>query len=87
MNRELVRRNRGAAAPLEYASPSVASVDAQPVKCSERGPLEKGSDSREKVPSRQGPPVVDTGDWLLAVYAGPGNENNRTGGRAFPPRL
>ncbi len=48
LNQTLIRRHRQRAAPSRQASPSVAVLDAQSIKCSERGVLDKGFDGHKK---------------------------------------
>jgi putative transposase len=48
LNQALVRRHRQRAAPSRQPSPSVANLDAQSIKCSERGVADKGFDGHEK---------------------------------------
>lgn len=87
LNQGLVRREREQSAPSGQASPSVALLDAQSVKCSERGVLDKGVDSHKKIQGRKRQLVVDTGGRLLAVHVGPAPENDRTGGKAALEKL
>jgi len=65
----------------------VAVVDAQSIKCSERGVADKGFDGHKQVQGRKRQLAVDTGGRLLAVHVGPANENDRTGGRAVLEKL
>ena len=80
LNKVLVEQERQQSAPSGQASPSVAILDAQSIKCSERGVPDKGFDGHKKVQGRKRQLVVDTGGRLLAVAVGPANENDRTGG-------
>ena len=48
LNQALVRRHRQRAAPSRQPSPSVAVLDAQSLKCSERGVVDKGFDGHKK---------------------------------------
>ena len=57
----------------------MAIVDAQSVKCSERGVLDKSLDGHQQVQGRKRQLAVDTGGRLLAAQVGPANENDRTG--------
>ena len=54
LNKGLVEQDRRQSAPAGQSSPSVAVVDAQSIKCSERGVLDKGFDGHKK---NLGPPV------------------------------
>jgi len=87
LNKMLVEADRQQTAPSAHASPSVAIVDAQSVKCSERGVLDKGFDGHKQVQGRKRQLAVDTGGRLLAAHVGPANENDRTGGRAVLEKL
>ena len=87
LNQALVRREREQSAPSGHASPSVAILDAQSVKCSERGVLDKGFDNHKKVQGRKRQLVVDTGGRLRAVHVGPANEHDRMGGKAALEKL
>jgi putative transposase len=87
LNQGLVRRHRQRAAPSGQASPSVAILDAQSVKCSEWGVLDKGFDGHKKIQGRKRQLVVDTGGLLLATHVGPANENDRIGGQAALQKL
>ena len=49
LNQALVRRHWQRAAPPRQPSPSVAVPDAQSIKCSERGVLDKGFDDHKKI--------------------------------------
>ena len=82
LNRALVRRHRQRAAASRQPSPSVAILDAQSSKCSERGVADKGFDGHKKIQGRQRQLVVDTGGLLLAAHVGPAHENDRVGGKA-----
>ena len=82
LNQALMRRHRKRAAPSRQASPRVAVLDAQSVKCSERGVLDKGFDGHKKIQGRKRQLVVDTGGLLLAAHVGPAHENDRVGGKA-----
>ena len=82
LNQALVRRHRRRAAPSRQSSPSVAVLDAQSIKCSERGVLDKGFDGHKKIQGRKGQLIVDTGGLLLAAHVGPAHENDRVGGKA-----
>ena len=63
-------------------SPGVAVLDAQSIKCSERGVLDKGFDGHKKIQGRKRQLLVDTGGLLLAAHVGPAQENDRVGGKA-----
>jgi transposase len=80
LNKVLVEQDRRQAAPSGQASPSVAVVDAQSIKCSERGVPDKGFDGHKQIQGRKRQLAVDTGGRLLAAHVGPANENDRTGG-------
>ena len=80
-------RNLTAGRPLPRASPSVAIVAAQSVKCSERGVPNKGFDGHKQIQGRKRQLAIDTGGRLLAAHVGPANENDRTGGRAVLEKL
>ena len=82
LNQALVRRHRQRAAPSRQPSPSVAVLDAQSVKCSEWGVVDKGFDGHKRIQGRKRQLVVDTGGFLLAAHVGPAHENDRTGGKA-----
>ena len=82
LNQALVRRHRPRAAPSRQASPRVAVLDAQPLKCSERGVLDKGFDGHQKIQGGKRQLIVATGGLLLAAHVGPGHENDRVGGKA-----
>ena len=62
-------------------------MDAQSVKCSERGVVDKDFDGHKKNRGRKRPLAVGTGGRLLAAYVGPANENDRIGGRAVLEKL
>ena len=81
LNKVLVGQERQRAAPSGHASPSVAILDAQSIKSSERGVPDKGFDGHKKIQGRKRQLVVDTGGRLLAVHVGPAQENDRIGGR------
>ena len=81
LNKVLVGLERQQSAPSGQASPSVAILDAQSIKSSERGVPDKGFDGHKKVQGRKRQLVVDTGGRLLAVSVGSANENDRTGGQ------
>ncbi len=81
LNQALVRRHRQRAAPSRQSSPSVAILDAQSVKCSERGVLDKGFDGHKKIQGRKRQLLVDTGGLLLAAHVGPAHESDRVGGK------
>ena len=87
LNKVLVEQDRKQSAPSGQSSPSVAVVDAQSVKCSERGVLDKGFDGHKKIQGRKRQLAVDTGGRLLAAQVGPANENDRIGGRAVLEKL
>ena len=87
LNQALVRRHRQRAAPSRQASPSVAILDAQSIKCSERGVLDKGFDGHPKIQGRKRQLLVDTGGLLLAPHVGPAHENDRVGGKAALQKL
>ena len=81
LNQALVSRHRQRTAPSRQSSPSVAVLDAQSVKCSERGVLDKGFDGHKKIQGRKRQLLVDTGGLLLAAHVGPAHENDRVGGQ------
>ena len=81
LNQALVRLHRQHAAPSRQHSPRVAVLDAQSIKCSERGVLDKGFDGYQKIQGRKRHLVVDTGGRLLAAHVGPAHENDRVGRR------
>ncbi|OGX87427.1 hypothetical protein BEN47_10895 [Hymenobacter lapidarius] len=87
LNQALVRRHRQRAAPSRQPSPSVAVLDAQSIKYSERGVPAKGFDGHKKIQGRKCQLVVDTGGWLLAAHVGPAHENDRVGGQAVLEKL
>ncbi len=87
LNQSLVRRHRQRAAPSRQASPSVAVLDAQSIKCSERGVLDKGFDGHKKIQGRKRQLLVDTGGLLLAAPVGPAHENDRVGGKEALKKL
>ena len=87
LNQALVRRHRQRAAPSRQPSPSVAVLDAQSIKCSERGVLAKGFDGHKKIQGRKRQLLVDTGGLLLVTHVGPAHENDRTGGKAALKKL
>jgi len=87
LNRALVRRHRQRAAPSRQPSPSAAVLDAQSIKCSERGVADKGFDGHKKIQGRKRQLVVDTGGLLLAARVGPAHENDRVGGKAALQKL
>jgi putative transposase len=87
LNQALVRRQRQRTAPSGQACPSVAILDAQSVKCSEWGVVDKGFDGHKKIQGRKRQLLVDTGGLLLATHVGPANENDRTGGQAALQKL
>ncbi len=87
LNKVLVERDRQQAATARQPSPSVAVVDAQSVKCSERGVPDKGFDGHKQIQGRKRQLAVDTGGRLLAAHVGPANENDRIGGRAVLEKL
>ncbi|AWM32494.1 transposase [Hymenobacter nivis] len=72
---------------LGQSSPSVAVVDAQSIKCSERVIVDKGFDGHKKIRGRKRLLAVGTGGRLLAAHVGPANENGRIGGRAVLEKL
>ena len=82
LNQALVRRHRQRAAPSRQPSLSVAVLDAQSIKCSERGVVDKGFDGHKKIQGRKRQLLVDTGGLLLAAHVGPAHENDRVGGKA-----
>ena len=53
LHQALVRRHRQRAAPSRQASPSVAVLDAQSIKSSERGVRDKGFDGHKKIQGRK----------------------------------
>ena len=87
LNKVLVEQDRQRSAPSRQPSPSVAVVDAQSIKCSERGVPDKGFDGHKHIQGRKRQLAVDTGGRLLAAHVGPANENDRTGGRAVLEKL
>ena len=87
LNQALVRRRRQRAAPSRQPSPGVAIVDAQSVKCSERGVADKGFDGHKKIQGRKRQLAVDTGGRLSAAHVGPAHENDRVGGQAVLKKL
>ena len=82
-----VEQDRQQSAPSGQPSPSVAIVDAQSIKSSERGVLDKGFDGHKQIQGRKRQLAVDTGGRLLAAHVGPANENDRIGGRAVLEKL
>ncbi|AIZ63343.1 hypothetical protein PK28_05875 [Hymenobacter sp. DG25B] len=82
LNKVLVEQERQRAAPSGHASPSVAILDAQSIKSSERGVPNKGFDGHKKIQGRKRQLIVDTGGRLLAVAVGPAHENDRVGGQS-----
>lgn len=87
LNKMLVEQDRQQSAPSGQPSPSVAIVDAQSIKNSERGVLDKGFDGHKHIQGRKRQLAVDTGGRLLAAHVGPANENDRIGGRAVLEKL
>ena len=87
LNKVLVEQERQQSAPSRQASPSVAILDAQSIKSSERGVPDKGFDGHKKIQGRKRQLVVDTGGRLLAVHVGAAQENDRTGGRQALQKL
>ena len=87
LNQALVRRHQQRAAPSRQPSPSVAVLDAQSIKCSERGVLAKGFDGHKKIQGRKRQLLVDTGGLLLVTHVGPAHENDRTDGKAALKKL
>jgi putative transposase len=87
LNQALVRRHRQRAAPSRQSRPSVAVLDAQSIKCSERGVVDKGFDGHKKIQGRKRQLVVDTGGLLLADHVGPAHENDRVGGKEALKKL
>ena len=87
LNQALVRRQRLLTAPSQQPSPSVAILDAQSIKCSERGVADKGFDGHKKIQGRKRQLAVDTGGLLLAAHVGPAHENDRVGGQAVLEKL
>ena len=81
LNKVLVEHERRRSAPSRHASPSVAILDAQSIKSSERGVPDRGFDGHKKIQGRKRQLIVDTGGRLLAVHVGPAQENDRIGGR------
>jgi len=63
-----VRRQRQRTASFRQASSSVAVLDAQSVKCSERGVLNKGFDGHKIIQGRKRQLAVDTGGLLPAGH-------------------
>ena len=62
-------------------------LDAQSIKCSERGVLDKGSEGHKKIQGRKRQLLVDTGGLLLATHVGPAHENDRVEGQAALEKL
>ena len=60
LNQVLVEHERQRSAPSGHASPRGAVVDAQSVKCSERGVPDKGFDGHKQVQGRKRQLAVDT---------------------------
>ena len=87
LNQARVRRHRQRAAPSRQSSPSGAILDAQSIKCSERGVLDKGFDGHKKIQGRKCQLLVDTGGLLLAAHVGPAHENDRVGGKEALKKL
>ncbi|SMB79869.1 transposase IS4 family protein [Hymenobacter roseosalivarius DSM 11622] len=87
LHKVLVGHERQQSAPSGQPSPSVAILDAQSIKCSERGVPDKGFDGHKKVQGRKRQLVVDTGGRLLAVSVGPANEKDRIGGQKALQKL
>ena len=87
LNQALVRRQRQRAAPSRQPSPSVAILDAQSIKCSERGVADKGFDGHKKIQGRKRQLAVDTGGFLLAAHVGPAHEKDRVGGQVVLEKL
>ena len=63
-----MRRQRQRTASFQQASSSVAVLDAQSVKCSERGVLNKGFDGHKNIQGRKRQLAVDTGGLLPAGH-------------------
>ena len=63
-----MRRQRQRTASSRQASSSVAVLDAQSVKCSERGVLNKGFDGHKNIQGRKRQLAVDTGGLLPAGH-------------------
>ncbi|AMJ67937.1 IS5 family transposase [Hymenobacter sp. PAMC 26628] len=87
LNQALVRRHRQRAAPPRQASPSAAVLDAQSVKCSERGVLDKGFDGHKKIQGHKRHLVGASGGLLLTAHVGPAHENDRVGGKEALKKL
>ena len=87
LNKVLVTYERRRSAPSLQASPSVTIIDAQSIKCDERGVADKGFDGHKQIQGRKRQLAVDTGGRLLAAHIGPANENYRTGGRTALEKL
>ena len=87
LTQALVRRHRRRAAPWRQPSPRVALLDAQSIKCSERGVLDKGVDGHKPIQGRIRQPLADTGGLPLAAHVGPAHENDRMGGKAALKKL
>ncbi|OGX91492.1 IS5 family transposase [Hymenobacter coccineus] len=87
LNQALVRRHRQRAAPSRQPNPRVAVLDAQSIKCSERGVLDQGFDGHKKIQGRKHQLVVDTDGLLLAAHVEPAHENDRVGGKAALQKL
>ena len=82
-----MRRHRQRAAPSRQASPRVAVLGAQSIKCGERGVADKGFGGHQKIQGRTRQLVVDTGGLLRAAHVGPAHENDRVGGKAALQKL
>ena len=72
----LVAHERRRPASSRQTSPSVAIIDAQSIKCRERGVADKGFDSHKQIQGRKRQLIVDTGGLLLAAHVGPAHEND-----------
>ena len=84
LNQALVRRHRQQAAHqgLIESGPSVAVLDAQSVKCSERGVLDKGFDGHKKSQGRKRQLLVAAAcSWPFMS----GRPNKTTGSAARKP--
>ena len=82
-----MRRQRQRTASFRQASSSVAVLDAQSVKCSERGVLNKGFDGHKIIQGRKRQLAVDTGGLLPAGHVGPAHEKDRVGGKEALKKL
>ena len=69
------------------ASPSVAVIDSQSIKCSEWGVPRKGYDGHKKVQGRKRHILVDTLGLVLLAVVGAANEHDSKAARSVFPRL